>query len=155
MEASGDARGLFDLERRATEGTPPRTRLAHPARVAVSSGPPANEPLMPKFLVLYRSNTPATEQMAAGTPEEMQARMDAWMARAGRVGTSLSDMGSPLGDARSIGDWAPSPGHIGWYSILEADGLDAAMTLVDGHPHLITPGGATVEVHELLPMPGM
>jgi hypothetical protein len=26
--------------------------------------------------------------------------------------------------------------------------------LVDQHPHLMTPGGATVEVHELLPMPG-
>jgi hypothetical protein len=35
---------------------------------------------MPKFLVLYRSNVSAAEQMSSGTPEQMKAGMDAWMA---------------------------------------------------------------------------
>ena len=110
---------------------------------------------MPKFLVLYRSNTSSQDQMAAGTPEEMQAGMDAWMAWAQRAGQQLTDMGTPLGESKTVGSGvAPSPGYVGGYSFVEADSLDAAMKLMDEHPHLMTPGGATVEVHELLPLPG-
>lgn len=109
----------------------------------------------PRFLVLYRSNVSAMEQMSSGTPEQMQAGMDAWMAWAQQTGEKLSDMGSPLGDTKSVGDGvAASPGYIGGYSFLEADSLDGAVKLVEHHPHLMMPGGATVEVHELLPMPG-
>src|SRR5262249_48508413 len=36
--------------------------------------------MMTKFLVLYRSSVSAAEQMAAGTPEQAQAGMAAWMA---------------------------------------------------------------------------
>ncbi len=110
---------------------------------------------MPKFLVLYRSNVSAAEQMSSGTPEEMQAGLDAWMSWAQGAGSSLTDMGSPLGDARVVGDgMAASPGNVSGYSFLEADSLDAAVALVNAHPHLMTPGGAVVEVQELLPMPG-
>ena len=110
---------------------------------------------MAKFLVLYRSNVSAAEQMSAGTPEQMKAGMDAWMAWAQQTGSSLTDMGSPLGDTKVIGDGvAASPGYVGGYSFLEADSLDGAVKLVEEHPHLMTPGGASVEVHELLPMPG-
>ena len=41
---------------------------------------------MKKFLVLYRSSTPARELMESSTPEQMQAGMDAWMNWSKRAG---------------------------------------------------------------------
>ena len=35
---------------------------------------------MKKFLVLYKSNVPAAQQMASATPEQMKAGMDLWKA---------------------------------------------------------------------------
>ena len=44
--------------------------------------------------------------------------------------------------------------QLNGYSIVEADDMDAAKALVDGHPFLSDGGGAfSVEVHELLPVP--
>ena len=41
---------------------------------------------MKKFLVLYQSTVPASEQMKNATPEQAKAGMDAWMSWAGRAG---------------------------------------------------------------------
>lgn len=49
---------------------------------------------MEKYLVLYRSQMTAGEQMAAGTPEQRQAGMDAWMA----WGASAGDAGREPND---------------------------------------------------------
>jgi hypothetical protein len=93
--------------------------------------------------------------MSSGTPEQRQAGMDAWMKWGNEAGGSLVDWGAPLGETRTVGDGvASSPGYVGGYSIVEADSFDAAVKLLGNHPHLMTPGGAAIEVHELLPMPG-
>ena len=109
---------------------------------------------MAKFMVLYRSPTPATEMMTQMTDEQRKAGMDMWMAWSGKVGGALADFGMPLGESRSVGSDA-APSQVTGYSILEAGSLDEAMKLVDDHPHLQTPGGATIDVYEFLPMPGM
>ncbi len=110
---------------------------------------------MSKFLVLYRSNVSAADQMSSGTPEQMKAGMDAWMKWGEQAGSALADWGAPLGETRTVGDGvAQGAGYVGGYSIVEADSLDAATKLLDNHPHLMTPGGAAIEVHELMPMPG-
>ena len=109
---------------------------------------------MTKFLVLYRAPASAREQMASATPEQAKAGMAAWMAWAGRAGAAIADMGSPtqfgahLGAGKAIGD------PIGGYSILQADSLEAVRKVLDGHPHLSMPG-ASIEVLEFLPMPGV
>ena len=41
------------------------------------------------------------------------------------------------------------------YSIIEVADLDAALALAKDHPHLNMPGGCEIEVHEVLPVPGM
>ena len=112
---------------------------------------------MKKFLVLYRANVPASEMMANGTPEQMQAGMEAWAAWMGRVSESLADIGAPLGDSGRVeqGGSTPTGSHVTGFSVLQADSLDAARGLVENHPHLQTPGGAAVEVIEFLPLPGM
>jgi len=112
-----------------------------------------------KYLVLYRSSVPAREQMASGSAEEAQAGMQLWMDWAGRVGSAMADMGSPLDPVASIDQTGASgqPGSpfIGGFSILEAESADAAKKLLDDHPHFHAPGGPSIEVLEFLPPPGM
>ena len=105
---------------------------------------------MAKFLVLYRAKKTATEQMAAGTPEQAQAGMEAWMTWAQRAGDAVVDLGAPLAVVEPGGD-AGDP--IGGYSVLQADDAQALDKVLDGHPHAAM--GGTIEILEFLSMPGM
>lgn len=98
---------------------------------------------MTKFLVLYRSDATAAEQMANATPEEAAAGMEAWMAWFGKAGSAIVDGGSPT----QGGD-----GTIGGYSILEADDRAAVDALLVDHPHRAV---GEIDVLETLAMPGM
>ena len=115
---------------------------------------------MSKYLVLYRSSVPATEQMAASDPDGAQAGMELWMNWAGRVGGAMADMGSPLGSVATLGPSGASPAGpssppISGFSILEAESVDAVRKLLDDHPHFHAPGDPSIEVLEFLPIPGM
>lgn len=104
---------------------------------------------MPKYLVLYRSLRTAGEQMAAGSPEEMQASLDAWMAWGGSAGSHLVDFGSPT---MPTSDADPGPaGWIGGYSIMEAGDIDELQALLAEHPHK---HDGSIEVLQMLDMPG-
>ena len=109
---------------------------------------------MPKYLVLYRSSVDATEQMSSATPEQAAEGMQLWTAWFGKVGQSMIDPGSPVGESRTLPGDADTGVPVGGYSVLEADSSDAVMKLLDDHPHLQAPG-AVIEVLEQLPMPGM
>jgi hypothetical protein len=99
---------------------------------------------MAKFLLLYRSSVSAREQMAAATPEQAQAGMEAWQAWAARAGSAVVDLGAPLaGDDDVTG-----------FSILEARSRSALDELVADHPHRQAPGAA-IDVLEFLELPGM
>jgi hypothetical protein len=108
---------------------------------------------MAKFLVLYRSSMSNREQMMKVTPEQRKPIMDAWASWARKAGAALIDMGAPLGDVTRIQGTA-GQGHIGGYSFVQAESLDAAKGLFVGHPHLGAPG-ASIELLELMSMPGM
>jgi hypothetical protein len=111
-----------------------------------------------KYLILYRSSVPASEQMAGSSPEEAQAGMQLWMDWAGRVGGGMADMGSPLQSVAAIDSTgstaATGSPFIGGFSVLEADSVDAVKNLLDNHPHFEEPG-ASIEVLEYLAPPGM
>ena len=109
---------------------------------------------MTKYLVLYRSPVSAREQMAQGTPEQRQAGMDAWMTWAKKAGTAIVDLGSPLGDTAHVGGGGAGQGFIGGFSILQAESIGGVKKVLDGHPHLMMPG-ASIEVLEFMPIPGM
>jgi hypothetical protein len=102
---------------------------------------------MTKFLVLYKADRSARDQMAAASPEQAQAGMDAWMAWAARAGESIVDMGAPV-----TGSSTEADERVGGYSILQADSFQALQAVLDGHPHLQV---GSIDVHEFLPMPGM
>ena len=111
---------------------------------------------MAKFMVLYRSSMSAGEQMAAGTPEEAQAGMEAWMNWSGKAGSAIVDLGSPLASVGSVGKASKADGlGVAGFSILEAESADAVKKLLDGHPHFQSPGDTSIEILEFLPIPGM
>jgi hypothetical protein len=105
---------------------------------------------MTKFLVLYRADQSAAEQMSGASAEEQQSVMEEWMAWAGKAGPAIVDLGSPLQPVFG----APAGGDsIGGFSVLQADSPEALKAVLEGHPH--TAHGGTIEALEFLPIPGM
>ena len=99
---------------------------------------------MPKYLVLYRSSTPAREQMAAASPEEAQAGMQAWQSWGQKAGTAIVDFGAPL----------DGEGDVTGFSILQVDSRSNLDDLLADHPHRQAPG-ADIDVLEFMALPGM
>jgi hypothetical protein len=111
---------------------------------------------MARFMVLYRSQMSAEEQMANADPAQAQAGMDAWMAWAKEAGEAIVDLGMPLGGGRHLdgSQAATSETDVAGYSILQADSLDDVTKLLERHPHLMVPGNS-LDVLPILVIPGM
>jgi len=109
---------------------------------------------MPKYLVLYRSSVDAMEQMSSASPEQAKEGMALWMKWAEQAGSSLVDLGSPVGKSQTLPSGAQTGVPIGGFSVLDADSEATVTKLLEDHPHLHSPGAA-IEVLEYLPMPGM
>jgi hypothetical protein len=111
---------------------------------------------MKKYLVLYISTASAEEQMKNATPEQQKEGMQMWMSWAGKAGKAIVDLGSPVGNAMTATSAGGKKGGamIGGFSILQAESDQAIAEVLKGHPHFMAPG-ASIEVHEFFPIPGM
>jgi hypothetical protein len=133
---------------------------------------------MPQFVLLYVSNPsdrdqpePTEERIpeigdteddgveAVSDPEaDAEADMQQWLAWSERIGDALLDFGHPLRNgravtaARSTDSTGTESRVVGGYSIIEADDIEAATDLVQGHPHL---DEGTIEIYESFQLPGM
>jgi len=106
---------------------------------------------MKKFIVIYHAPAEAMEQMANATPEQREEGMKPWMAWAEKCGDRLVDMGTPLTPGLKLnpdGSSENSTKEVTGYSILQANNMDEAQELLQGHPHLGWAGGCDIEVHE-------
>lgn len=113
---------------------------------------------MKKFIVIYHAPDEAIAESGSSTPEEMQEGMKPWMQWAEKCGSQLVDMGLPLTGGQKLspdGSSEPSKRQVAGYSILEANDMDEAKALLQGHPHLMWRGDCEIEVHEAMPLPGM
>lgn len=110
---------------------------------------------MKKFVVLYIATQSAQELMAESSPEAAQEGMKAWMQWADRAGDALVDLGTPLGAGKEVTSTgvADTESTVGGYSVLQAENMDGALALLEGHPHLMLPG-ASIRAYEALDMPG-
>ncbi len=110
---------------------------------------------MSKFILLYNGPATPAEQMA---PEQTQKIMGAWKTWMEKLGPAMLDMGQPMANGRSVVDDG-SKGQaleLTGYSIIEAANIDEATKLVEDHPFLSDKTGKfSVEVFELMPVPGM
>jgi hypothetical protein len=105
---------------------------------------------MSKFMLIYRAPMSVLEQMASTTPEQREAAGEAWRVWATRVNYAVTDLGAPLAHTSHVGPGTAASDGVCGYSILEAGSADEVGTILEGHPHLTTPGGS-IEVLEVIP----
>lgn len=111
---------------------------------------------MKKFLVLFFASAEEREKMQTSTPEQMQAGMKPWMDWFAKVGESVVDKGSPVTHAMKLTKSGTEPGDASLvaYDIVQAEDIDAALTLLQDNPHLGREG-AEIDIHEMWDMNGM
>lgn len=112
---------------------------------------------MAKYLILYNSTETAEAQMAKATPEQMQTSMNEWIRWKDEAMKTVGfEFGMPLqAVARVTPDGVrASSSLVSGYSMMEGDDKDAVVDALKTHPHLKRPG-ATIDVLEMLSMPGM
>jgi hypothetical protein len=109
---------------------------------------------MKKFVVLYKSDQDPMEMMRSMTPEQSKAGMDMWMQWSGKAGSSIVDLGSPLGNGQIVSNSGgmKAPFGVSGYSIMQAESMDEVKEKLKGHPHFMTSGMSTIEVYEIMPM---
>ncbi len=108
---------------------------------------------MTKFMFVYKG--PATD-MTDMTDEQLKAVMDAWNQWIQKTGISLVDVGQPMANSISLVDDGSvgTPALLNGYSIVEADNIDRAKSLADGHPLLSEgKGNFAIDIYELMPVP--
>lgn len=99
---------------------------------------------MAKFVFLYSSTNVPTEPPA---PEHMQL----WVAYFQKIQASLVDHGAPFLPNSQVLGGGNASGVTG-YSIVQADNIEAAIALTEGHP-MLTHGGS-IQVLECLDLSG-
>ncbi len=110
---------------------------------------------MSKFILLYNGPATPPEQM---DKEKVQKIMGTWKTWMENLGPAMLDMGQPMANGKSVVDDG-SKGkalELSGYSIIEAADIDEAVKLASNHPFLSDKTGKfSVEVFELMPVPGM
>jgi hypothetical protein len=113
---------------------------------------------MKKFIVIYHAPAEALAQMQNMPPEEAKKGMELWMQWAAQCGNHLADLGTPLGGGQKMnvdGSGSESNKQVCGYSILEAENMEEAKSLLKNHPHLSGwNASCEIEVHESLALPG-
>jgi hypothetical protein len=108
---------------------------------------------MPKFLAVY-TGTP-------GGPIPDQAAiakgMQAWADWGAKNASRIVEGGGPLGKTKKVSKTGISDvsNNLAGYVILEADDIEHAARLFEGHPHFTIFPGDGVEVMPVLPIPTM
>jgi hypothetical protein len=115
---------------------------------------------MKKFVALYLAPASAIaqmkEQMKKMSPEQAKVGMDMWMKWAKQHEKSIVELGAPLGKTKRLlaNGTSDTKNDITGYSIVQADSHEGAAKLFDGNPHFHI-SGASIEVLECMPIPGM
>ena len=79
------------------------------------------------------------------------------MVWAEKCGDKLIDFGTPLSGGVKLspgGNSTASDKDVLGYSILNAENIEEAQSLLEGHPHLKWNAACSIEVHESMPTPG-
>lgn len=110
---------------------------------------------MNRYVVLYQASESVAERFARATPQETQLGMQAWTDWSARIGSALLDPGAPVANAVTItsaGRTDRKSAIVGM-SILQADSLEAALKLVQGHHHLQWSDECSITVLEEIALP--
>ncbi len=108
---------------------------------------------MPNYMIVYKGEATDPSQMSE---EDAAAVMEKWGAWMQKVGSALVDISTPLGGGTSVVDDGSSASatSLSGYSVVQADDMDGAVALVDGHPYLSEgKGNFAIDIYEMLPVP--
>lgn len=108
---------------------------------------------MKNYIVIYHAPAELMVPSENTTPEDMKE----WMVWAAKCGDQLVDMGTPLMGGQKIlpgGGSEKSLRNVTGYSILSAENMEEAKSLIEGHPHLSWNAACEIEIHEAMPLPG-
>jgi hypothetical protein len=81
------------------------------------------------------------------SPEEQEAEMQAWINWFGSLGDAVVDRGNPFGESVAVtgeGKGGSAIGGLTGYSIVNADDLDSAASLVAECPHFSAGGSIAI-----------
>lgn len=116
---------------------------------------------MNRFLALYMG-TPDGFARWNGMDEAEQARrrkeaFDAWVEWGNTHAVSIVDQGGPIGKTKRAdpAGVADTRNAVTGYVIVEAEDHATAARMFERHPHFTLFPGDSVEIMEILPMPGM
>ena len=110
---------------------------------------------MKRFVLIYNAPAEAMATMAQATPEQKAEGMKPWLAWKESVGSKLIDLGAPLAPGQRLlpgGGTQASTYDVTGYSIIQADDIDDAKSMLTNHPHLNWMEGCTIDVHECFEM---
>lgn len=112
---------------------------------------------MKKFLVLYKATRGEFEKAMSSSPAEQKAGMEQWTLWTKKASSAIVDMGAPLGKSLRLtkGGTSPTVNDLGGYSILQAESKEALAETLKGHPHFMMGPESSIEITELMPIPGM
>ncbi|KPL16399.1 MAG: hypothetical protein AMS23_01015 [Bacteroides sp. SM1_62] len=94
---------------------------------------------MEKYIVIYHAPDELMDQSANTSPEEMEKGMESRMAWAAKCGDQLVDLGNPLMEGQKLfadGRSGQSTRQVCGDSVLQAENIEEAKGLLEGHPHL-------------------
>ena len=118
---------------------------------------------MKKFLAIYMGSTSKESMKKWNDLDEVtksnkqQEGMASWMNWSEKNSKAILDNGSPLGKTKKVDNEGISDikNLMTGYTIVEAESHEAAAEMFMNHPHFSVFPGDSVEVMEILPMPGM
>ena len=93
---------------------------------------------MNKFIILYKGPRTLPDETHKGWPEWFEA-----------LGTSLVSIGSPMTERAVVGSDGVSITSLNGYSIIQAESLNDAKTLVNDHPFLQPNSEYAIEIFEI------
>lgn len=111
---------------------------------------------MKKFVALYMGSANPTRTPADLSEEDIARGMAAWGGWMTRHADIVVDAGGPLGKTKKASPEGVSDTRnlVAGYVVIQAESHDEAVRLFEGHPHFSIFPGDSVEVMEVLPIPG-
>ncbi len=111
---------------------------------------------MKTFVALYMGKpgeTPGPGDLSEETIAKGMAAWGDWMAR---HAAEVVDTGGPLGKTKktSAGGVSDIRNAVTGYVVVRAESHEAAAKMFEGHPHFAIFPGDSVEIMEVLPIPG-
>jgi YCII-related domain-containing protein len=98
---------------------------------------------MSRFLVTYHGSGMPDD------PELMEQAKQAFMSWVSEAGSAIVDPGAPVMMVTQVSSGSTADAaQIGGYSIIEADDVDAATSVLSSHPYVAR--GGTLQVNQIL-----